>query len=73
MAAADDRTLAANSGSDAVRDHILRFAVHLPVVKSPLPGSAYNGVGNGMGEMLLQAGRDAQHLTLVLPVECDNL
>ena len=73
VAAADDGPFVPDPGSNAVGDHVLRLAVHLPVVEPALLRSSHDGVRDRMGEMLLQTGRHTQHLALVFAVEGDDL
>ena len=59
VAAADDRFLSVNYAGNAMRDDIFHMAVHLLVGNPPHFCLLHHGVGDGMGIVFLQAGRDA--------------
>ena len=60
--AADDHLLTAHAAGDAVCHDVLHLGVHLLVGDAALLGGTHHGVGHGVGEVLLQAGGQTEHL-----------
>ena len=53
-------------------DDVLDLRVHLLMLEPPLLGGADDGGGHRMGEVLLQAGREPEHLRLLPAAEGDD-
>ena len=73
MGTPDDHTLAVDFADNTVGHNVLHLGVHFLMGQPPLPGGLDNRVGHGMGEMLLQAGGQSQHICLILPSEGNDL
>ncbi len=73
MGAANDDPPAVYRAGDAVGHQVLHLGVHLLVGQAPLLGGLNHGVGHGVGEVLLQAGGQAEHFRLLVPTEGDHL
>ena len=61
MAGPDHDPLPIHPGSDPVGHDVFHLAVHFLVGEPFIRRLAHNGVGHGMGEMFLQAGRIPEH------------
>ena len=73
VGAADDDLLLAHPAGDAVGNDVIDFGVHLLVGEVLVLGGLDHGVGHGVGEVLLQAGGQAEHVVLLLAVEGHDL
>ncbi len=62
--AADDDPFAAHPACDAVSHDIFHLGVHLFVGDAAALGLTHHGVCHGVGEVLLEAGSQLQHLAL---------
>ena len=67
--AANDAALAIERAGDTVGHDVLDLGMALAMLQVACGGGVHHGASNGMREMLLQAGREAQHLRLVPAVE----
>ena len=53
-------------------DNVFHLGMHLFMHQPPPHGFRHNGVGHRMGEMLLQAGGDPQHLVRIPSFKGDD-
>ena len=72
VGAADAHLLPIHRAGDAVGHQIFHPGVALLVGEPPAVGLLHHGVGHGVGEVLFQAGSQAEHLRFFLPVERDD-
>ena len=73
VGASDNHTLAVHFADNTVGHNVLHLGVHFLMGQPPLPCGLDDRVSHGMGEMLLQAGGQPQHIRLVLPTEGNDL
>ena len=69
VGAADAHLLPIHRAGDAMGHQIFHLGVTLLVMQAPTASLLYHGVGHGVGEVLLQAGGQAEHLRLLHAVE----
>ena len=67
VGASDNHTPAIDFADNAVGHNVLHLGVHFLMGQPPLPCGLDNRVSHGMGEMLLQASGQPQHIRLILP------
>ena len=73
VGAADAHLLPIHRAGDAVGHQVFHLGVALLVVQPPAAGFLHHGVGHGVGEVLLQAGGQTEHLRLLHAIEGNDL
>ena len=73
VGAADTHLLPIHRAGDAVGHQVLHLGVAFLVGQPPAVGLHHHGVGHGVGEVLFQAGGQAQHRRLFFSVEGNDL
>ena len=73
VVAADPDLLTVDHAGNTVCHDVLHLGVPLLVGKALLLCLLHHGVGNAVGEVLLQAGGKPQHLLRIVPAKGDNL
>ena len=73
VCASDQDPLPIDGAGDAVGHQILHLGVILLMAQAPALGLLHHGVGHGVGEVLLQAGRQPQHFRFLFTAEGHHL
>ena len=73
VCAADEHCFLVHHARNAVRHDVLDLRVILLVRQSAVPGLGHDGVGDGVGIVLFEARGKAEHFTLLVVAEGDDL